>query len=63
MAGRRAQRRARALDRSFFWNVWKMLGLGGFLTSTEFLSQIASIISAVLTFLVGDLIANLFAGL
>ena len=39
-----------------------MLDMGGFLTSTEFLSQIASIISAVLTFLVGDLIASLFAG-
>lgn len=47
----------------FYKNVWKMLDMGGFLTSMEFLSQIASIISVVLTFLVGDLIANLFAGL
>ena len=39
-----------------------MFDIGGFLTSTEFIAQIASIITAVLTALFGDLVANLFAG-
>lgn len=39
-----------------------MFDIGGFVTSTEFVSQIASIISAILTALFGDLIAVLFAG-
>ncbi len=40
-----------------------MFDIGGFLTSTEFIAQIASIITAVFTALVGDLIASLFAGI
>jgi hypothetical protein len=38
----------------------KMLDIDGFLTSTEFLGQIASIIVAILTALVGNLIGTLF---
>ena len=37
-----------------------MLDISGFLTSMEFVTRVASIIAAVLTALVGDLIANLF---
>ncbi|MGB2986361.1 MAG: hypothetical protein WBE26_10805 [Phycisphaerae bacterium] len=37
-----------------------MLDIGGFLTSTEFLAQIASIIVAVFTALIGNLIGSLF---
>jgi hypothetical protein len=37
-----------------------MLDIGGFLTSTEFLGQIASLIAAVLTAIVSNFIAGLF---
>ena len=36
------------------------LDIGGFLTSTEFLAQIASIIVAILTALFGNLIGGVF---
>ncbi len=39
-----------------------MLDIGGFLTSTEFLAQIAALVVAVLTAFVGDFIARLFSG-
>ncbi len=39
-----------------------MLDIGGFLSSTEFLAQIAAIIAAVLTAIVGDFISRLFGG-
>lgn len=40
-----------------------MLDLNGFLLSTEFLAQIASIITALLSTIFSDLIASLFGGL
>ena len=39
-----------------------MFDIGGFLTSMEFVSQIASIITAVLTALFGEIIAGFFGG-
>jgi len=39
-----------------------MLDIGGFLTSTEFLAQIASIVVTILATLVGQLITSLFGG-
>ena len=39
------------------------MDFGGFLTSTDFLGQIAAIITAILTTFVSNLIANLFGGL
>ncbi len=39
-----------------------MLDIGGFLSSTEFLAQIAAIIVAVLSTIVGDFISRLFGG-
>ena len=39
-----------------------MLDIGGFLTSTEFLSQLALIITAVLSAIFDGLISGLFAG-
>lgn len=39
-----------------------MLDIGGFLTSTEFLAQIASIVVMLLSALVGQLITSLFGG-
>lgn len=38
-----------------------MLDIGGFITSINFVSQIAAIVAAILTALVGDVIAALFA--
>ncbi len=38
-----------------------MFDIDGFLTSTEFLIQLASLITALLSSLVGDLIAGFFA--
>lgn len=40
-----------------------MFDIGGFLSSTEFLAQIAAIIAAVLTAFVGDFISRLFGGI
>ena len=37
-----------------------MFDIGGYLTSVEFVSQIAALISALLTAVVGDLFAVLF---
>ncbi len=37
-----------------------MLDVGGFLTSTEFFAQIASVITAVLSAIFGDLLLGLF---
>ena len=39
-----------------------MFDIGGYLTSVEFVSQIAALISALLTAFVGDLFAVLFGG-
>ena len=39
-----------------------MLDIQGFLTSTAFVEQIASMIAALLSILVGDFIARLFGG-
>ena len=39
-----------------------MLDIGGFLTSTEFLTQIASIITTILVALVSQIITALFGG-
>ena len=39
-----------------------MLDIGGFLTSTEFLAQIASIVVMFLSALVGQLLTHLFGG-
>lgn len=39
-----------------------MFDINGFLTSMEFLAQLAAIVTALLTALVGDFIASLFAG-
>ena len=38
------------------------LDIGGFLTSTEFLTQLASIITAVITTLLGEVLAGIFGG-
>jgi len=38
-----------------------MLDLGGFLTSTEFVAQIASIVAAVLSAVFGQLVGGLFS--
>ncbi len=39
-----------------------MLDLNGFFTSTEFLTQVASVVSAVLSILLGDFLARFFSG-
>lgn len=39
-----------------------MLDIGGFLTSTEFLTQIASIITTILVALASQIITALFGG-
>ncbi len=39
-----------------------MLDIGGYLTSIEFLAQLAAIVTAVLSALVGEFIALLFGG-
>lgn len=38
-----------------------MFDINGFLTSVDFLAQLASIVTAILTALLGDFITNLFA--
>jgi len=38
------------------------LDIGGFLTSVDFLTQLASIITAVFTTLLGEVLANVFGG-
>lgn len=39
-----------------------MFDLGGFLTSREFLSQLAALISTILSAVFGGFLTNLFAG-
>lgn len=38
------------------------LDIGGFLTSAEFFTQLASIITAVITTLLGEALAGIFGG-
>ncbi len=40
-----------------------MFDIGGFLSSTEFFAQLASIITAVLNTFFGDLLLGLFGGM
>ncbi len=51
----------RRVDLTVLWSLCEMFDIGGFLTSMGFLGQLASILTAILTALVGDFITNLFA--
>jgi|GEM_PF-3003099 len=45
----------------FHWSA-KMLDINGFLTSTEFVAQIAAIFTAVFSAIFGQFLAGLFSG-
>ena len=45
-----------------FGSTHKMLDIGGFLTSVEFLTQLAALITAILSAFVSDFITMLFGG-